>query len=136
MEDIALWWPRNRRRLTTGVVASHARMSSRHTQKRDASQRIASATRSFVLLVVLALLTIYVLHRLTDISESLSVARGLAWPVLVLAIAIESLSYVSGADVLRSTVLLTGHRMTLLRATMIDVAGATLGLVAAGVVGY
>ncbi len=111
-------------------------MPSRDKREIDQKLRWPTVARYVVLLLVLGLLVAYILPGLADIEESLRVARTLDWMFLVLAIVAQCLSYLSSADVLRSTVRLSGNAMGLGRAAMIEMAASTLCLVAGGVVGF
>jgi uncharacterized membrane protein YbhN (UPF0104 family) len=79
---------------------------------------------------------VYALQRTGDISDSLLVARGLAWPFLLLAVVAQCCSYLGSAELLRATVRRSGHTLSLSRATMIEVATSTLALAPGGVVSY
>jgi uncharacterized protein (TIRG00374 family) len=87
-------------------------------------------------LTALTLVAIYFLHGTGGISDSFVVARRLAWPVLILAVVAQFFSYLSSADLLRATVRWSGHRLSMVRATMIELAASTLSLAPGGVVTY
>ena len=94
-------------------------------------QRTAWIWRVIILLAA-GIAAAWLLTQTGDISASLTVARRLAWSVLLLAIVAQFLSYVSNGELLRSTVRQTGHRLSLSRATMIEIAAATLSMAPAG----
>jgi uncharacterized membrane protein YbhN (UPF0104 family) len=111
-------------------------MPTCRTQHSVARRQIGGAIRNGLLLLALTLVAIYFLHCTGGISDSLAVARRLAWPVLILAVVAQFFSYLSSADLLRATVQWSGHRLSMLRATMIEVAASTLSLAPGGVVTY
>ena len=85
-----------------------------------------------VILLAAGIAAAYLLTQTGDISESLTVARRLAWSVLILAVIAQFLSYLSNGELLRATVRQTGHTLSLSRATMIEIASATLSMAPGG----
>jgi len=74
----------------------------------------------------------YLLMRSGDISDSLTVARRLAWSALILAVIAQFFSYLSSGELLRATLRQTGHTLSLSRATIIEIATSTLSMVPGG----
>lgn len=92
--------------------------------------------RFIPLLIVLGLLVHLVLPRLGSVEESLETTRSLAPWAIAMALLFEALSYVANGALLQSVVVLGGGRMTLRRATAIEMGASTVALVAAGPLGF
>jgi len=92
--------------------------------------------RYVVLLVVLGLLTHYILPRAADMRRSIEVARRLDPVFLGGAVLAQICSYFSSGWLLKATVGLLGDRLSLRRATAIEMAASTSCLVAGGLLGW
>jgi glycosyltransferase 2 family protein len=88
------------------------------------------------MLIVLGLLVHFLLPRIGTIEGSLETLRTMKPWAIALAFAFEALSYVANGMVLQSVVALTGERMSLRRATAIEIGAGTVALVAAGTLGF
>ena len=97
---------------------------------------LGSAVPYLLSLLFLIALARYLWPRIADFAGSLHVAHGLDLRFLILAAAAQFLSFVADADVLRATVRLSGNRVSIVRATVIETAASTLCIVAGGVIGY
>jgi uncharacterized membrane protein YbhN (UPF0104 family) len=106
------------------------------TQQRSERRPIRVVMRYGSLLLVLGLVAAYVLPHTGDIHDSLLLTPRLAWPVLILALVAQMFSYLSSADLLRTTVRQSGHTLSMFRATMIEVATSAIALAPGGVVSY
>jgi uncharacterized membrane protein YbhN (UPF0104 family) len=111
-------------------------MDTSRAQKSGVRSTLRVATRYGLPLLVLALVAVYVFRRTDDISDSLLVAQGLAWPVLILAVVAQFFSSLSGAELLRATVRRSGHTLSMSRAAMIEAATSTISLAPGGAVSY
>ena len=94
-----------------------------------ARRSIATIALRVLLVLVVVLAIIYLLPETRDLTDSLSVAQRLAWPLLILAVVAQFLSYLSSGELLRATLRQSGHDVSLSRATMIGIATSTLSLV-------
>ena len=88
-----------------------------------------------LLLVALVAGVVYLLSHSGDVSGALSVARRLAWPLLILAVVAQLLSYISSGELLRATLQQSGHTVSLSRATIIGIATSTLAMIPGGAIG-
>jgi len=92
--------------------------------------------RAAPVVVILGLLIHLLLPRLDTITDSLETLRSMRpWAVL-LALLMESLSYVANGVLLQSIVELNGDRIALRRAAAIEIGAGTVALVAAGALGF
>jgi uncharacterized protein (TIRG00374 family) len=88
------------------------------------------------IVVILGLLVHFLLPRLDSIEDSLKTLRSMTpWAVLM-AVVMETLSYVANGAVLQSVVQLTGERIALRRAAAIELGAGSVALVAAGPLGF
>jgi uncharacterized protein (TIRG00374 family) len=106
----------------------------RSEPNREGRSIVAIVARALILFVVV-LSAAYLLARSGEISDSLTVARRLAWPILILAIVTQFFSYLSSGELLRATLRQSGHTLSMFRATVIQIATSTLSLVPGGNVG-
>lgn len=88
------------------------------------------------MVVILGLLIHLLLPRLDTITDSLETLRSMRPWALLIALLMESLSYVANGALLQSIVELNGDRMALPRAAAIEVGAGTVALVAAGPLGF
>jgi uncharacterized protein (TIRG00374 family) len=107
-------------------------MNSCRPEPEGARRRTAAWVWRVVILLAAGLAATVLLMQTGDISGSLMVARRLAWSVLMLAVVTQFLSYLSNGELLRATVRQTGHTLSLSRATMIEIASATLSMAPGG----
>lgn len=103
------------------------------TQQSGGRRQITGVLLSAFILLALALAATYLL-RSGDISDSLIVARQLAWPVLIFAVVAQFFSSISNAELLRATLRQSGHTLSISRATIIEIATSPLSLVPGGAV--
>lgn len=101
----------------------------------DSGRSIAGLILRLTLLLVLAAGVVYLLSHTGDVSDALSVAHRLAWPLLILAVVAQFLSYISSGELLRATLRQSGHTVSLSRATIIGIATSTLSLIPGGAIG-
>jgi uncharacterized protein (TIRG00374 family) len=85
--------------------------------------------------IVLGLAVHLILPQFTSLERSYQVIQGLLWWALALALVSQAASYLSNGYLLLSLVKLSGSTLSILAGTMITLAGASLGMVAGGVVG-
>src|SRR5438477_8252935 len=86
--------------------------------------------------LVLGLLVHFLLPRLGSVEDSINALDTLKPWAIVLALLFEVLSYVANGELLQSVVHLTGERLSLRRAALIEIAAGTVSLVAAGALGF
>jgi uncharacterized protein (TIRG00374 family) len=87
-------------------------------------------------LVILGLLVHFLLPRLDSIEDSFETIRSMAPWAILMAVLMETLSYLANGALLKSIVELTGDRISLRRAAAIEIGAGTVALVAAGVLGF
>jgi uncharacterized protein (TIRG00374 family) len=87
-------------------------------------------------IVILGLLVHFVLPRLGTIQDSVATMRKLSPWLVGLACACEAVSYLANGALLQSVVRLTGSKLSLRRAVVIELAAGTVALVAAGALGF
>lgn len=92
--------------------------------------------RMVPIVVVLGLVVHFVLPRLGQIDESFRTMRTLAPWAIALAIVAEAVSYVANGALLRAVVYLGGDKLSLRRSMAIEIAAASVALVAAGALGF
>lgn len=88
------------------------------------------------LIIFLGLGIHFLLPRLGAIEDSFELIHRMSWPLLLLALAAQSLSYIANGGLLCIIVSLAGGHLGVRRATAIVTAASTVALVAGGVVGY
>jgi glycosyltransferase 2 family protein len=88
------------------------------------------------MIVIIGLLVHFLLPRLDSVTDSLSTLRTMAPWAVALAIIMEVLSYLANGALLKSVVSLSGERISIARATVIELAAGTVALVAAGALGF
>jgi len=94
------------------------------------------ALRMVPVVVILGLIVHFVLPRIGEIDESFETMRTLAPWAIALAVIAEVFSYISNGALLRSVVCLAGDRISLRRSIVIEMAAASVALVAAGALGF
>jgi uncharacterized protein (TIRG00374 family) len=92
--------------------------------------------RAAPMVVILGLLIHLLLPRLDTITDSLQTLRSMRLWAILIALLMESLSYVANGALLQSIVQLNGDRMPLRRAAAIEIGAGTVALVAAGPLGF
>jgi uncharacterized protein (TIRG00374 family) len=92
--------------------------------------------RMVPIVVILGLVVHFVLPRIGQIDESFKTIRTLAPWAIALAVLAEAISYVSNGALLRSVICLAGDHISLRRSIAIEMAAATVALVAAGALGF
>ena len=88
------------------------------------------------MIIIIGLLVHFLLPRLDSVADSLQTMRTMAPWAVAMAIIAETLSYLANGSLLKSVVGLGGERISLARATMIELAAGTVALVAAGALGF
>jgi len=108
-----------------------------NTNPQDPLKRftIGQAFRYLFPVIILGLAVHLILPQFTNLQHSYQVIRGLLWWALGLAVLAQAASYLGSGYLLKSLVRLSNSDLSVLSATMITLAGASLGMVAGGVVG-
>jgi len=88
------------------------------------------------IVVVLGLLVHFVLPRIDTITSALQTLRTMKPWAVVMAFAMEVLSYIANGALLQSIVALMGERISLRRSAAIEVGAGTVAVVAAGALGF
>jgi len=76
-----------------------------------------------------------ILPQITTLEHSVQVIRGMAAWAVILAVAMQVLSYLGSGFLLRAIVVVVGQRLSIARGTLIITASYSIGLVAGGMVG-
>lgn len=92
--------------------------------------------RILPIVIVLGLLVHFVLPRIDTIADALETLRTMKPWAIVLAFAMEWLSYAANGELLQSIVALMGERISLRRSMAIEMGAATVAIVAAGALGF
>jgi glycosyltransferase 2 family protein len=92
--------------------------------------------RALPLILFLGLVVHFVLPRISTIVESAEQAKAMLWWAIVLAAGAQALSYVANGQLLQCVVNVAGGRVRLRRAIAIEMAAATICLVAGGILGF
>jgi uncharacterized protein (TIRG00374 family) len=92
--------------------------------------------RILPIVIVLGLLVHFVLPRIDTIGAALETLQTMKPWAVVLAFAMEALSYAANGELLQSIVALLGERISLRRAMAIEIGAATVAIVAAGALGF
>jgi uncharacterized protein (TIRG00374 family) len=101
------------------------------------AKRLGVRWRSTVLpLVFLALAVHTVLPRIASFEGTFSVIRELRWWAVAAAVVAQAASYFGTGYTLHSVARLAGHQLSVWRATRFALAAGSIGLIAAGPVGY
>src|SRR5712691_9405648 len=88
------------------------------------------------MIIIIGLLVHFLLPRLDSVADALGTLRTMAPWAVALAIIMEVLSYLANGTLLKSVVALGGERISIARATVIELAAGTVALVAAGALGF
>jgi uncharacterized membrane protein YbhN (UPF0104 family) len=91
--------------------------------------------RSIPVLLLVGLAVHLLLPQITALEHSLQVIRQMALWAVGLAVLAQVLSYAGSGYLLRALVAVAGQTLTMLRGTLITLAGSSIGLVAGGMVG-
>jgi uncharacterized protein (TIRG00374 family) len=86
-------------------------------------------------LIILGLAVHLLIPQLTSLESSFKVLQQMAPWAVILAVIAQVISYLGAGYLLKSIVDLSGHSFSTLKATMIVMAAASLGMVAGGMVG-
>ena len=88
------------------------------------------------MIIIIGLLVHFLLPRLDSVTDALETLRTLAPWAVAMAFIAEALSYLANGALLQSVVALARERISIARATVIELAAGTVALVAAGALGY
>ena len=89
----------------------------------------------FVLILFLGLAVNLILPRILNINEAVTVLRDMIWWLVLIALATESLVYISYGFSLKSVLDIQGHNLSVLECTAIFLSSYSIGIVAGGWVG-
>jgi uncharacterized protein (TIRG00374 family) len=106
-----------------------------HSDNHSISLKGVQVLRYLLPLIVLGLAVHLLLPQITSLEHSIQVLRQMALWAVGLAIAAQIASYLGSGYLLKALVTLSGDALSVLRGTLITLAGASFGMVAGGMVG-
>jgi len=110
-------------------------MEAKQSQQPVASLTAVRVARYLVPLILLGLAVHLILPQISSLEHSYQVIKGMIIWAVVLAIIAQSASYLGSGYLLKALVGLSGSSFSIFKGTIITLAGASLGMVAGGVVG-
>jgi len=110
-------------------------MEVKPPQQSGGSFKLIRITSYLILLAMLGLAVHLILPQIVSLRHSYQVIKELILWIVVLAILAQAASYLGSGYLLKALVHLSGSFLSLLDGTVITLAGASLGMVAGGMVG-
>jgi uncharacterized protein (TIRG00374 family) len=111
--------------------------SAKENQMQKAQSPLSTrrALRYLFFLIVFGLAVHLILPQIASLEKSIQVIKGMIIWAVILAIGAQIASYLGSGYLLKTLVRLTGGSLTIMNGTIMTLAGASLGMVAGGVVG-